>query len=132
MRRRAVGPWCGRAVELAARVLPPGQRQRYARELVAELHGMTRGQQRRHALGVLTHAWALRTALVTTNQEEGATTTTTRRPLRCRIGLHDWDERENPETKERYEVCLRCDAYRDRPQAAPGTSGGGIFSGISN
>jgi hypothetical protein len=59
----AVDPWCGRIVELAARVLPAEQRQRYAREFIAELYGMPRSQQIRHSTQVLTNAWALRTVL---------------------------------------------------------------------
>jgi hypothetical protein len=47
--------------------------------------------------------------------------------LRCRLRLHDWDDRENPETRERYQVCLRCNAYRDRGNAAPGAGGAGII-----
>jgi hypothetical protein len=39
---------------------------------------------------------------------------------RCRLRLHDWDDRENPETHEHYEVCLRCNAYREKGRAAPG------------
>ena len=48
------------------------------------------------------------------------------KPLRCRLKLHDWATRENPETRERYEVCLRCDAYRDRGRAAPGAGAAGL------
>jgi hypothetical protein len=49
------------------------------------------------------------------------------KPWKCRLRLHDWDYRENPETHEHYQVCLRCNAYRDRGSAAPGarTSWGG-------
>jgi hypothetical protein len=36
------------------------------------------------------------------------------RPLRCRVRLHTWEYRENPETHEHYQVCVRCNAYRDR------------------
>jgi hypothetical protein len=46
--------------------------------------------------------------------------------LRCRLRLHDWDDRENPETHERYQVCLRCNAYRDRGNAAPGAGAAGV------
>ena len=35
------------------------------------------------------------------------------KPWKCRLGLHDWEVRENPETHDHYEVCLRCDADRD-------------------
>lgn len=48
------------------------------------------------------------------------------KPLRCRLRLHSWEVRENPETRERYEVCVRCDAYRDRGRAAPGAGAAGI------
>ena len=34
------------------------------------------------------------------------------KPWKCRLRLHDWDDRENPETHEHYQVCLRCNAYR--------------------
>lgn len=44
---------------------------------------------------------------------------------KCRFGRHDWDERVNPETQERYEVCLRCDAYREKGRAAPGSGAAG-------
>lgn len=44
---------------------------------------------------------------------------------KCRFGRHDWDERENPETRDRYEVCLRCDAYREHDRAAPGAGAAG-------
>lgn len=47
------------------------------------------------------------------------------KPAKCRFGRHDWDERQNPETREIYEVCLRCDAYRDRDQAVPGAGAAG-------
>ena len=40
------------------------------------------------------------------------------KPLRCRLRLHAWEERENPETHAPYQVCLRCNAYRDRGSSA--------------
>lgn len=50
------------------------------------------------------------------------------RTLRCRLHLHDWEQRVNPETRERYEVCLRCDTYGDRGRAAPGAGAAGAGS----
>ena len=44
---------------------------------------------------------------------------------KCRLGRHDWEERQNPETQERYEVCLRCDAYREQGRAVPGSGAAG-------
>jgi hypothetical protein len=49
-----------------------------------------------------------------------------RKPWKCRLRLHDWDDRENPETHERYEVCLRCNAHRDRGRAYPGAGASGM------
>ena len=111
----------GRLIGLAVAMLPAGQRNRYGRELYAELFGMSRSEQLRHAMQVLIHAGALRNALLATTQG-GPTMVTTSKPWRCRLRLHGWDERENPETRERYEVCVLCDAYRERPRAAPGTA----------
>jgi hypothetical protein len=34
--------------------------------------------------------------------------------------------RENPETHEGYQVCLRCTAYRDRGNASPGAGAAGV------
>ena len=121
----------GRLIGLAVALLPAPQRARYGRELYAELFGMSRLQQLRHALQVLTHAWALRSALLATTQG-GSTMITPRKPLRCRLRLHRWDQRENPETHELYEICLLCDAYRDHPRAAPGASSAGLAGGLGN
>ena len=77
MKARAVDPWCGRIAELAARILPVEQRQRYAREFIAELYGMPRSQQIRHSTQLLAHAWALRTVLTAASPQttqEGAMT----------------------------------------------------------
>lgn len=118
-------------VELAVRVLPADRRRRYARELVAELYGMSPAQQRRHAVQVLTHVFALRAVLraagPATHREEPMTATT-RRHLRCRLRLHRWDEQENPETHERYFLCELCGAYKDHPHAAPGAGAAGMTS----
>ena len=49
------------------------------------------------------------------------------KPLKCRLKLHIWERRENPETHDHYEVCVRCDAYRDRGSAAPGAGAAGAM-----
>lgn len=41
------------------------------------------------------------------------------KPLRCRLRLHAWEQRENIVTQERYDVCTRCDA--DRPSYPRGS-----------
>ncbi len=52
----AADRWCCRIVELAARVLPAEQRQRYALEFIAELYGMPKSQQFPHSVQVLAHS----------------------------------------------------------------------------
>ncbi|MVA74801.1 hypothetical protein GC722_01945 [Auraticoccus sp. F435] len=51
------------------------------------------------------------------------------RPLRCRLGLHRWQDRWNEE-HQRYQVCRRCQAERDpvviSDVSNPDTSGGGL------
>jgi hypothetical protein len=51
------------------------------------------------------------------------------KPWKCRLRLHDWDYRENPETHEYYQVCLRCNAYKERGRSQNagwwGAGGGG-------
>jgi hypothetical protein len=46
--------------------------------------------------------------------------------LKCRLRLHSWEHRKNPETAEYYEICTQCDAYRDRGSAAPGAGAAGV------
>jgi hypothetical protein len=48
------------------------------------------------------------------------------KPLRCLLRLHSWDVRENPETGAHYQVCVRCNAYRDRGNAAFDGRGAGV------
>ena len=117
----AADRWCCRVVELAARMLPAEQRQRYALEFIAELYGMPRSQQVRHSTQVLAHAWALRTALnaasPTTTQEE-TMTPTTRRPLLCLLRIHRWHWAD-AEDGGRYQCCLRCG--QDKSESVAGT-----------
>jgi hypothetical protein len=39
-------------------------------------------------------------------QPAGADNPCVAKPLKCRLRLHDWEHRENPETHERHQVCL--------------------------
>lgn len=48
------------------------------------------------------------------------------KPMRCRLRLHRWESRTNPETRDLYELCELCDAYRDRGRAAPGAGAAGL------
>lgn len=123
--------WCCRIVELAARLLPPAQRQRYALEFIAELYGMPRPQQIRHSIQVLASAWQLRAVLAeaspTPFQEDTMTMsiTTTARPLRCRIGFHHWHTMRTQEG-DQYESCTRCG--KDRTE---NYGGGPLIGGMA-
>ena len=57
---RAAGFWPRHALQAATRVLPGATRDRYRQEFVAELYGLARTRQLRHAAGVLSRSWALR------------------------------------------------------------------------
>jgi hypothetical protein len=61
----AAGFWPRRTVRVATRVLPDATRDRYRQEFLAELYGLGRARQLRHALGVLSRCWALRDAINT-------------------------------------------------------------------
>jgi hypothetical protein len=115
-----VDRWCCPIVELAARMLPAEQRQRYALEFIAELYGMPRSQQLRHSVQVLTHAWSLRTVLI----EAGPPTVqiepvsiARRRPIRCLVRFHHWHW-ASAEDGGRYQTCLLCG--RDKTDSASG------------
>ena len=46
-------------------MVPVASRGRYRQEFIAELHGLGRARQLRHAVGVLSRSWALRAAIST-------------------------------------------------------------------
>lgn len=122
-------PWCSRIVELAARMLPADQRQRYALEFIAELYDMPRAQQFHHAVQVLASAWALRSVLRATptmNPQEITMPTQPRRRIRCLLRLHQWHWLST-EDGDRYQTCLRCG--RDRTDPARGLAAGSAAIG---
>ena len=62
---RAAGYLARHTAQVATRVLPGATRERYRQEFLAELYGLSRARQLRHAFGVLSRCWSLRTALST-------------------------------------------------------------------
>jgi len=60
---RAPGFWARHTVQVATRVLPDATLDRYRQEFLAELYGLGRARQLRHAFGVLSRCWALRAAI---------------------------------------------------------------------
>lgn len=106
--------WASRTVYLAARALPPGPaRDRYRGEFVAELHGMNRMQQARHAASVLTHCWSLRSELASPPPTPSeALMTTTPDPVLCRCHVHHHWTLQIDADGHRYLHCTRCGRYR--------------------
>jgi hypothetical protein len=105
--------WWARAVVAASiAVLPDSARPRYEEEFIADLYGMTRGDQARYSLGTAMHCFALRTAVRTGNHRHPAGGSDmiirAHRPLRCRLNVrHDWHS-ESTEDGARFLRCRRC------------------------
>ena len=129
-----------RTVQIAAAMLPAEARDRYEREFLSELFGLSTVQQTRYALDILTHTVSLRTAVRRqAASPEIAMTEHARRPLTCRLNVrHRWITQITTDGG-RYEQCRRCGKDRtefddnnpDDPKARvsraaiPGAFGGG-------
>jgi hypothetical protein len=96
-----------RTVRLAAALLPSTARNRYEREFLSELFGLTTGQQARYALDILIHTSSLRAA-VRTEASEATMTEAPHRPLTCRLNLHHRWVTKLTSDGGRYEQCRRC------------------------
>jgi hypothetical protein len=96
-------------VEMATWVLPSGPvRERYRRELAAELQDLDRSKQLRHALGFLWSAGSLRRAV--TGQDpvlEGALQVFPA-PLHCRLHIYHHYRLNSTEDGHRYLRCRSC------------------------
>jgi hypothetical protein len=108
---RAAGFWPRHTVQLATRVLPGATRDRYRQEFLAELHGLGRTRQLRHAAGVLSRSWALRAAINTPSDAAAADMELVfprhPRPLLCRLNRHRWETLRTEDAKP-YQRCQRC------------------------
>jgi hypothetical protein len=127
--------WPSRLERLAARALPAGAaRDRYRAEFLAELCGMTRRQQTRHAIGVLSHAWALRMAVASQGQLAGGIevikTRTDTRPLLCRLNLYHVWRWHSTDDGSRYRRCVLCDKDDHRTRGPMDQNGFGV--GVSD
>ena len=108
--------WGSVTVTVAAlRLLPPGgARDRWRTELVSELWGLSRGEQLRHTLGVVTRAPALRAAIIA--RDRVVAEDVIRMPLRCRVGWHRWVTHSTSDGTSRYLRCRRCPKETDIPR----------------
>ena len=111
--------WSLTTTRAALRLVPPGgARDRWQQELVAELHGLSRVEQARHTIGVVTRAPALRAAVTARDRATLPGEDIMRKPLICRIGLHRWHSVSADDGSSRYRECRRCgkdDSEADRP-----------------
>ena len=101
-----------RIVQLAARTQPSRHRLRYEGEFIAELYGMARTDQVRHATQILAHAWFLRNALNSAPAAIGeeAVSHLPTIPLTCRLNLrHKWRMFSTEDGSNHYWVCAICD-----------------------
>jgi hypothetical protein len=111
-------------------VLPAAPvRNRYRRELEAELAQLPPRRQLGFALRVLTRAFALRRAVVDDTATKIVTEVALQapaRPLLCRLNLrHKW-KRHSTEDGQRYLRCVRC----DKDDAALRTQPGVMIIGV--
>jgi hypothetical protein len=128
------GPLSSSLVRVALRVLPAGgARERYRRELLAELSACTGRAQLRFALGVLSTVLALRAALAGSALLVGPLDPPAfpepRRPWLCRLRLHRFVACHNPDG-EFYLRCRRCGVDRYDPEGNGKAIGGNIFGGV--
>jgi hypothetical protein len=118
--------WSMSLTRVAVRAVPAGPvRDRYRRELVAELYGMSAGQQARQVLGVWVHAPALRAALTEPDHEE---VSMPHKSIRCRLGEHHY-RWFSTDDGSRYQRCDRCGQDRGPSQGGPGVFAGAPTGG---
>jgi hypothetical protein len=116
------------AVDLAANLLPtPAERTRYRAEFIAELHGLPTAAQLRHAAGVLSQIWALRTALgaapVRLEEASMQSTIPLGRRFRCRVlRWHHW-QLHSTDDGGLYRACSVCGKDHPGPLGMHNTIG---------
>jgi hypothetical protein len=101
------------AIRIAIRVLPAGAvRNRYEREFLSELHGLSSAQQFRYGLNTLRSSWRLRRAVGASSAaplgEMTANVRTKSIPILCRLHLnHRWIT-QAADDGALYRRCRRC------------------------
>jgi hypothetical protein len=99
--------WAAQATGAALHVLPRGSaRDRWTRELLSELYGLSPAEQARHTLGVLRRAPALRAAL--TVRDRGTEASSAGKSIRCHVSLHRWRIASSEDGSYRFRRCSRC------------------------
>ncbi len=99
--------WAVRTTTVTLRLLPPGgARDRWRRELLAELYGLSPAEQARHTLGVIRCAPALRATI--TARDRVIKEDIMRKPIRCRLTMHHWRVASSDDGSSRFRRCGRC------------------------
>jgi hypothetical protein len=112
-------------VRTALRVLPAGPvRDRYRRELTAELHHLAPPHRLRHALGFVLSAWSLRRAVAGMDPLVDGAVQAFPRPLHCRLHLDHHYRKTSTEDGHRYLRC--CDCGKDYPGTGNGPADVGM------
>ena len=121
------------AVDLAVRLLPAEHRERYAIEFYADLFGLPRKEQRRHAFGVLLHVQQLAWALGDPAPDLERRPARRRRDLRCVLLLHHYARRHILHPEDGVHFMLECTRCRKPVFLLPGDSwiraGAGLGTG---
>jgi hypothetical protein len=114
-------------VALAVHALPAGPvRDRYRQELLADMYGMSRHTQTAYTLGVLSHIWALRAAVVA-DAPGISEVPMARRPFTCRMNLHHVWRWHYTADGTRYRRCARCGKDHSGISKGDPNSLGGAF-----
>jgi hypothetical protein len=101
--------WSLTATRAAVRLVPRGgARDRWQQELVAELHGLSRVEQARHTIGVVTRAPALRAAVTARDRVALPGEDIVRIPVSCKLHLHRWHTVSAEDGSGRFRQCRRC------------------------
>jgi hypothetical protein len=118
--------WSVRSTRAALHVLPSGgDRDRWQRELVSELYGLTRAEQARHTVGVVRRVPALRAAV--TARDRTTEEDVMRKSMRCRVSLHRWRVASSDDGSYRFRRCSRCG--KERTYDDPGHWAGNVGQG---
>jgi hypothetical protein len=99
--------WSMTATRAACHAIPSGPaRDRWQRELVSELYGLSAREQARHTLGVFSRATALRAAV--TDRDRIIEEVIMRKHLLCRLHLHKYKVASSEDGSNRFMRCRRC------------------------
>jgi hypothetical protein len=99
-------------LEVALIVVPSASRDRDRHEFTAELHFVPRSRRLGYLVRVLISTFPLRAALTSRQHDTIGDLAMITKPLRCRLGRHDWIRMLNDEDRHPYTECRRCGTLR--------------------